>query len=184
MALKDWSVGDTITKRSANNKGIRKGLEADITGIATADKEIGDHFYNETENCPQAIYLVTGTKRINLRNYLVADATEVTVTGDTATEVKNTSFVKSPTDGFAGNRIFIVAELKTDNAGTTASFRVRKNGGGSDELVLTTTSITEEIKTGSFDIEPDPNGRITLEFFMEDGSGDTITNRELEVYGV
>jgi len=184
MALKKWLTGDTITERSANNKSIRKGLESDLTGIATADKEVGDGFYNETENCPQFMYLVAGTKRINLRNHLGADATEVTVTGVTATQVKDTSFIKSPTDGFAGNRIFIVAEIKTSNAGSTASFRVRKNGGGSDELVLTTTSLTFEIKTGSFEIEADSNGRITLEFFMDDGAGDTITNRELEVYGV
>jgi len=184
MSLKKWATGDTITERSANNKGIRKGLESDLTGISTADKEVGDGLYNETENCPQFLYAVTGTKRVNLRNYLAADASEVTHIGVTVTQKKDTSFIKSPIDGFAGNRIFIVAEIKTSNAGTTASFRVRKNSGGSDELILTTTSTSFEIKTGSFDISADANGRITLEFFMDDGSGDTITNRELEVHGV
>ena len=29
MALKKWNTGDTITERSANNKGVRKGLEAE-----------------------------------------------------------------------------------------------------------------------------------------------------------
>jgi len=66
MALKKWDTGDTITERSANNKGVRKGLESDLVGITTADKEVGDVYYNEdTETqCLQSLYAVTGTKRI------------------------------------------------------------------------------------------------------------------------
>jgi len=184
MALKKWQTGDTITERSANNKGVRKGLEADITGISAADKELGDFYFNETEFCHQSLQAVTGTKRTNLRQFLAADANEVTVLGTTPTERKNTSFIKQPVGGFSGNRIFIVAEIKTSNVGTTAHFRVRKNSGGSDELDLTTTSASFVIVKGSFDISADADGRITLEFFMDDGTGDTVTNRELEVYGV
>jgi len=187
MTLKKWALGDTITERSANNKGVRKGLEADLITptIADVDAEIGDLYFNETEFCHQSVQIVSGRKRTSLRTSLGADGTEVTVTGTSPTQRKDISFVKSPANGFSGNRIFIIAEIKTDDAGTTASFRVRKNGGGSDELVLTTTSLTYEIKTGSFDINADSNGRITLEFFMDDGgAGDVISNRELEVYGV
>ena len=184
MALKKWNTGDTITERSANNKGVRKGLESDITGIAAADKEIGDLYFNEAEFCHQSLQVVTGTKRTNLRQFLAADANEVTNIGTTPTQVKDTSFIKQPVGGFSGNRIFIIAELKTSNGGTTAHLRVRKNGGGSDELDLTTTSTTEVVVKGSFDISTDGDGRITLEFFLDDGTGDTVTNRELEVYGV
>ena len=183
MALKAWSTGDTITERSANNKGIRKGTTIDRDAIVDADLEIGDEFYNETEFCLQSLHAKSSNKWESKRQYLAADATEATVTGITPTQVKDTSFIKITSLWFAGNRIFIIAEIKTSDAGTTASFRVRKNGGG-DELVLTTTSTSFEIKTGSFEISADADGRITLEFFMDDGAGDTITNRELEVYGV
>lgn len=184
MTLKKWTTGDTITERSANNKSIRKGTTTDRDAIVAADLEIGDEFYNETEFCLQSLHAKTPDKWESKRQYLAADANEVTVTGVTATQVKDTSFVKEVTLGFTGNRIFIVAEIKTSNVGTTASFRVRKNGGGTDELILTTTSTSFVIVAGSFDIKADADGRITLEFFMDDGAGDTITNRELEVTGV
>jgi len=184
MALKKWLTGDTITERSANNKGVRKGLEADITGIAAVDKEVGDLYYNETEFCHQSLFAVTGTKRTNIRTYLAADATEVTQLGTTPTQKKNTSFIKDPVGGFAGNRIFIVAELKSSDTGDFAHFRVRKNLSGTDTLDLTTNSTTYVIVKGSFDISADAVGRITLEFFLDDGVGDTASNRELEVYGV
>jgi len=186
MALKAWSTGDTITERAANNKGIRKGTTTDRDAIVAADLEVGDHFYNETENCLQLLISKTPDKWINMRLYLAADANEVTVTGVSATQVKDTSFIKSTIDGYAGNRIFIIAEIKTDDGGTTANFRTRLDGGGSDKLLLTTTSLNVfEIVTGSFDISTEgDDARHTLEFFMDDGAGDTITNRELEVWGV
>ena len=184
MAIKKWSTGDTITERSANNKGIRKGTTSEIVAIVDADSEIGDIYFDETENAPKTLYQVSARKYSNIRTHLGADANEVAVVGTTPTEVKNISFIKETIGGFSGNRIFIVIELKSSNAGTTAHFRVRKNGGGSDELDLTTTSLTFVVVKGSFDISADSNGRITLEFFMDDGIGDTVTNRELEVYGV
>lgn len=185
MTLKKWTTGDTITERSANNKSIRKGTTTDRDAIVTADLEIGDHFYNETENCVQVLHNKSPDKWQSLRNYLAADATEVTVLGTTATQKKDTSFAKSTLSGYPGNHLFIIAELKTTNAGSTASFRTRLDGGGSDKLVLTTTSTSFEIVVGSFDIKTETDdARHTLEFFMDDGAGDTITNRELEVWGV
>jgi len=184
MALKKWTSGDTITERSANNKGIRKGLFSDLdTGIPTADREDGDLYYNETNENIEVETDSTNKKRGNIKFLIGADATEVTVTGTTPTEKKNISFIKDVV-GFSGNVITIVAEIKTSNAGTTAHFRVRLDGSGSDSLDLTTVSTSFEIKTGKFDIRTEGVGRHTLEFFMDDGTGDIISNRELEVYGI
>lgn len=184
MTLDKWTTGDTIIETNINKRGIRRGTTVDRDTLGASELVIGDHFFNETENCTQILYAEAPNKWLNLRNFIAADATEVTVTGTTAVQVKDISFIKSPADGFAGNRIFIVAEIKTSNNTSTASFRVRKDLGGSDALVLTTTSTIFEVKTGSFDISADANARKTLEFFMDDGATHTITNREIEVYGV
>jgi len=187
MVLIKWTTGDTITEREANDFGIRKGTEAEIAAIVSADREIGSLLYNSTNENPQVYIDAVNDERGNLKILLGADGTEVTVTGTTATEKKNISFVKD-SNGFSGNIITIVAEIKTDNAGTTASLRVRNDSGGTDRLILTTTSVTFEIKTGIIDIGNGglnlTAGRHTLEFFLDDGAGDTMTNRELEVYGI
>jgi len=185
MALKKWTTGDTITERSANKKSVRKGIEADLVTptIPDVDAEIGDLFFNETEFCHQSVQVVSGRKRTNLRTYIAADSIETSVNSSTPAQVKDVSFVKSPVGGFSGNRIFVVAEVKRTGGGT-GTLRVRKNGGGGDEMTLTTTSATYEIKTGSFDISTDGNGRITLEIFLDESGGGTMFNQELEVYGV
>lgn len=185
MTLDKWTTGDTITETNINKRGLRRGTTTDRDAIAGSELVVGDHFFNETENCDQTLYAESPNKWISDRVLISADGTEVTVTGSTATQRKNTSFIKSTIDGYAGNRIFITAEIKTSNGGTTGNFRVRLNGSGSDSLVLTTTSTSYEIVTGSFSIASQTDDtRHTLEFFMDDGAGDTISNRELEVYGV
>jgi len=188
MALKKWTAGDTITEREANDFSVRKGLESDLAGIGAADREIGSLLYNETNENPQVYIDATNDERGNLKMIIGADSNVVTVTGTTATEVKNLSFVKNA-NGFSGNILTIVVEIKTDDGGTTATLRVRNDGGGTDRLVITTTSVTEEIKTGIIDIGNGglnlTAGRHTLEIFLEDGgAGDTMTLRELEVYGI
>lgn len=181
MALLKWTDGDTITERSANNKGIRKGTEAEIAAIASVDNEIGDVTYNTTTGM---LNVQTGggasDDRANIPFGYEADSNEVTVTGLTATQVKNSSFIIN-TNGLKGNQLTVVAEIKTSNVGTTAHFRVRLDGSGSDSLDLTTTSATYEIKTGTINLTGLSAGRHTIEIFMDDGSGDTITNRELEL---
>ncbi len=188
MTLKKWTTGDTIAEISANNKSIRKGTTTDLDGIPVASREIGDFTYNETNENPQVLIDATNNERGNIKILLGADANEVTVTGTTPTQRKDISFVKD-VSGFSGNIITIVAEIKTDDAGTTATLRVREDGGPTDRLVLTTTSVSYEIKTGFIDIGAGglnlTAGRHTLEFFLEDGgAGDIMTNRELEVYGI
>ncbi len=187
MALVKWTAGDTISERQANDFGIRKGTEAEIAAIVSADREIGSILYNSTTENPQVYIDAVNDERGNLKHLIGADGTEVTVTGTTAVEKKNISFVKD-SNGFSGNIITIVVEIKTDNGATTASLRVREDGGGTDRLVLTTTSTSFEIKTGIIDIGTGglnlSAGRHTLEFFLDDGAGDLVTNRELEVYGI
>jgi len=190
MALTKWTSGDTITEREANDFGVRKGLEADLaSGIAAADREDGSLLYNQTFQNPQVYIDATNNERGNLKMLLGADSQEVTVVGTTPVEKKNISFVKD-LNGFSGNILTIVVEIKTTNGATTASVRVREDGGGTDRLILTTTSTSFEIKTGIIDIGAVGGspalavGRHTLEFFLDDGSGDTITLRELEVYGI
>ena len=184
MALLKWTTGDTITERSANNKGVRKGTEAEIAAIVLADREDGDYFYNSTTGFGQIQTGATADERGNITSApMGADSNEVTVVGTTATQRKAFSFVKN-TAAFKGNQLTIVVELKTSNVGTTAHFRVRKDGGGSDDLDLTTTSVTFVILTGTIDITALADGRHTLEFYMDDGVGDTVTNRELEIWGI
>src|SRR3990172_5539000 len=126
MTLKKWSPGDTITARSANNKGVRKGITTELDAIATADREIGDHYYDETYKNPQVIIDATNNKRGNLKMILGADSNEVSVTGTTPTQRKDISYVKD-LNGFSGNIITIIAELKTsDGTGAAANFRVIK----------------------------------------------------------
>lgn len=184
MTLKKWTTGDTITATSANNKGNRKGTTSDLDAIVVGDREIGDLTFNETYRNAQFTIDATNNKRGNVKMLLGADSNEVTVVGVTPTQRKDISYVKD-LNGFSGNVITIVAELKTSDAtGPVANFRVRKDLSGSDSLLLTTNSATYEIKTGQIDITADAAGRHTLEFFMDDDTGDTITNRELEVYGI
>jgi len=187
MTLKKWTTGDTIAEISANNKGIRKGTTTDLNGIPAGSREIGDATYNETVENPQVLIDATNNERGNIKILLGADATEVTVTGTTPTQRKSIPFVKN-INGFSGNIITIVAEIKTSSGGTTASLRVREDGGATDRLILTTTSVTFEIKSGIIDIGAGglnlTAGRHTLEFFLDDGASDTMTNRELEVYGI
>jgi len=112
---------------------------------------------------------------------LAADSTEVTVTGTTATQVKDVDFIKN-SNTLDVQTITIAVRIKTDNAGTTGTVRVRHDGGGTDDLTLTTTSTSYEVKTGTIDASGFSSDRHTLEFFMDDGSGDTISMDMTEVW--
>lgn len=183
MALLKWTDGDTITERSANNKGVRKGTEAEIAAIVLVDREDGDIFYNSTSGFPQVQTDATNDKRGNISILLGADSTLTTVTGTTPTQVKDLDYIKD-TAGFKGNQLTIVARIKTDNVGTTAHFRVRTDSAGTDDLDLTTTSGTFEVVTGTIDITGKADGYRTIEFFLDDGAGDTVSLETLEVYGI
>lgn len=184
MALNKWTAGDTISERAANNRGIRKGTEAEIAGIVSADNELGDVLYNSTEGFLQ---IQTGggatDKRGNINTLIGADSTEVTVVGTTPVKVKDIDYIKDAV-GFKGNQLTIVARIKTSNAGSTAHLRVRTDLGGSDDLDLTTTSTSFVIVKGTIDITGKADGYRTIEFFADDGAGDTITFDILEVYGI
>lgn len=185
MVLNKWSTGDTITEIAANNRGIRKGTEAEIAGIPSASNEEGDVTYNSTQGFLQ---VQTGgaaiDKRGNIAILLGADSTEVTNIGTTLVQVKDIDYIKCA-EGFRGNTLTIVAMIKTDNAGTTAHLVVEKDGGPTDELDLTTTSLTYEKVTGTIDISGDSSDVVhTLEFFLSDGVGDTCSLKQLEVYGI
>jgi len=183
MALKKWTDGDVITARSANNKGIRKGTTAEVAAIAVADFEVGDVFYNESQYCLQSLYAKSANKYSNNKILLGADSTVTTITGNTATQVKDIDFVKDAI-GFSGNRIFVVARFKNSNNASSGYVRIRKNGGGADALALSTTSTNFTILTGSFDISADADGYITLEVFCDSGVGHTVTLQAIEFYGV
>ncbi len=179
--LKKWTTGDTITERAANNKGIRKGTTADRDGIGSADLEPGDHFYNE--DLEQLQILISEGPNVwkSLPKALIfADETEVTVVGTTATKVKEGGFIKSNTT-IEGTQLSIAVWIKVDSG--TGTIRVRTDGGGSDDLVLTTTSASSELKTGVIDITLDSNEtRHTVEFYMDALVGDTVTMELTEVY--
>ena len=185
MALLKWTSGDTITARSANNKGIRKGTECEIGCIASADNEAGDILYNTCSGFHQT---QAGGGACDFRGNLttgplVADCSQVTVCGNTPTEVKNFSYIKDPC-GFNGNQLTIVATLKTDNAGSCAHMRIRTCGSCCDDLDLTTTSVTCVVVTGIIDITGKSDGIRTLEVFLDDGPCDIVTQTLFEVYGI
>ena len=185
MALKKWTTGDTITERSANNKGVRKGLTSDLDGIGGADKELGDHFYNETEDVGQQLSNISPEIRSNSLALLGADSNEVTVTGTTPTERKVMDVIIDKIS-FAGNQIKVLVRMKTDNAGTTANVRVRWDDdavGPPAELVLSTTSLTFVIVKGSLPVPSEADGRHTINFYMDDGSSDVVTMDMTEVWG-
>ncbi len=183
MALLKWAPLDVITARSANNKSIRKGTEAEIAAIDTADAEDGDHLYNTTNGffgVPQVQLKASTDKRSNLHSLIGADATEVSITSATPTQVKDIGFIKD-TDGFSCNQINILARIKQTGGGTTTlTMRV---DGGSIEITLTETSSSYVVNTGQYDGNALAAGFHTLEFFLSN-STNTGDLELLEVWGL
>lgn len=114
------------------------------------------------------------------KQVLAADATEESVTGTTITQVKDMSFIKGVVDYAL---LTIEIELKTDNITNPAHCRVRHDGLGTDDLDLTTSSTSFVILSGTIDTSSFTTGRHTVEFFLDDGAGETATLRETWVYG-
>jgi len=186
MALNKWTTGDTITERAANNRGIRKGTTSEINGVIVADREDGDRYYDDSIESPQVETDGTNSKRGNLLQSLGNDSNEVTVLGTTPTEVKTMALVKDPL-GWRGNLLKVIAEIKTDNMGTNGNCRIRWDDdavGPPAELILVTTSTTYEIQTGTIAVRTEADGRHTINVYMDDGSGDTVSNREIEFWGI
>lgn len=117
---------------------------------------------------------------IDLANVLAADATEESVLGTTPTQVKDMSFIIGVINYV---QLSIEIELKTDNVTNPAHCRVRHDGLGTDDLDLTTSSTSFVILSGTIDTSAFGAGRHTVEFYLDDGSGETATLRETWVYG-
>lgn len=182
MALLAWDTGDLITARKANNRGVRKGNESEVAAIALADRENGDIVYNSTVKCHQIQLDAANDKRGNLLTLLGADSTIVTGVTTSPVQVKDFDFVKCA-EGFRGNTITIVAMLKC--SANTAHLRVRKNGSGSDDLDLSTTSTSYSKVTGTIDISALAlDAAHTLEFYLENTTSGTATMQQLEIYGL
>jgi len=115
-----------------------------------------------------------------LANVLAADATEESITGTTPTQVKDMSFIIGVVNYAT---LTIEIELKTDNVTSPAHCRVRHDGLGSDDLDLSTSSTSYVILDGVIDTSAFGAGRHTIEFYLDDGSGETATMRETWVYG-
>lgn len=111
---------------------------------------------------------------------LAADATEESVLGNTPIQVKDMSFIKGV---FNTKQLTMEIELKTDDVTNPAICRVRHDGLGGDDLVLQTSSLTYVILSGTINVSLFATGRHTIEFLLEDGSGETATIRETWVYG-
>jgi len=185
MTLKKAQTGDTITERFFNNKAVRKGLTSDISVIANADLELGDHFFDEDEECGQVLILKSPNKWSNTRSFIGADSNEVSQINTTPVQVKDIDWIKEPVGGFSGNKIFIVARLRNSNSGNNATLIVEKDGGPTDELTLTTSSTSYVTVKGTIDVSADGNGLRTLEFFLNSGAApDTAFLKQLEIWGV
>ena len=182
MTLDSWSTGDVITEASANKRGIRRGTTSDrnaLTGLT-----VGDHFYNEDEECTQSIVQLSPAIWMNIgRNLLGADSNEVAITGTSGTQIKDIDVIKH-TSTWAGFLIIIVGRLKTSNTSYTSSLRVRIDGAGSDSLVLTSTSASYEIVKGTIDASSLSAGRHTLEFFLESNNSSGVATMDMtEIWG-
>jgi len=183
MALLKWTDGDTITERSANNKGIRKGTEAEIAGISAVDNEVGDITYNSTVGFLQVQIGGGATDtRGNLNVLIGADSTIVTGTTTSPVQVKDIDFIKSA-EGYTGNTITIVAMLKA--SANTAHLRVGHDLTGSGDLDLSTASTSYVKVTGTIDATGWSNNAVhTIEFFLENTTSGTATMQQLEVWGI
>ena len=111
---------------------------------------------------------------------LAADATEESNTGTTPLQVKDMSFIKGV---FNPSTLTVEIELKTDNVTSPAHCRVRHDGLGGDDLDLQTSSLTYAVLSGTIDVSAFTLGRHTIEFLIDDGSGETVTIRETWVFG-
>ena len=181
MTLDSWSTGDVITEANANKRGIRRGTTSDrnaLTGLT-----VGDHFYNVDEECTQSIVQLSPAIWMNIgRNLLGADSNEVAITGTSGTQIKDIDVIKHEST-WAGFLIVIVARIKS-SASDTTSLRCRLNGGGSDSLVLTSTSTSYEIKKGIIDASGLAAGRHTIELFLDGSDGSAVATMDMtEVWG-
>ena len=183
MTLDKWTTGDTITALNINKRSVRRGTTSDRNALTASDITVGDHFFNEDEECAQVLVDTSPVIWMNVGRILLgADSNEVAVTGNTATQVKDIDVIKH-TSTWAGFLIVIVVRMKT-SASKTASLRCRLNGAGSDSLVLTSTSATYEIKKGIIDASGLAAGRHTIELFLDGSDGSAVATMDMtEVWG-
>lgn len=128
----------------------------------------------------QGLSIVDLGELVDLANVLAADATEESVTGTIATQVKDMSFIIGVINYV---QLTIEIELKTDDITSPAHCRVRHDGLGTDDLDLTTSSTSFVVLSGTIDTSAFTTGRHTVEFYLDDGAGETATIRETWVYG-
>lgn len=115
---------------------------------------------------------------IALRSLLGADSNTVTVTGTTATQVKDIDFIKN-TSTLSVATLTIAARIKSSNASYTTTVRVRADGAGTDSLTLTTTSTSLTVVTGTIDASGYSAGRHTLEFFMDSSNASGVATMDM-----
>lgn len=182
MTLDSWSTGDVITEANANKRGIRRGTTSDRNALSSL--AVGDHFFNEDEECTQVLVQASPAIWMNTgRNLLGADSNEVAITGTSGTQVKDVDLIKDVST-WAGFLIVITARLKSSNGSYTSSLRVRVDGGGSDSLVLTTTSTSYAIVKGTINAASLSAGRHTLEFFLDSSNGSGVATMDMtEIWG-
>ena len=183
MTLDKWTTGDTITDLNINKRSIRRGNTSDRDALTGTEVTVGDHFFNEDEECTQVLVDSSPVIWMNVGRILLgADSNEVAVTGNTATQVKDIDVIKHAST-WAGFLIVIVVRMKS-SASDTASLRCRLNGAGGDSLVLTSTSTSYEIKKGIIDASGLAAGRHTIELFLDGSDGTAVATMDMtEVWG-
>tara|TARA_Y100001938_G_scaffold128710_1_gene182765 strand:+ start:21603 stop:22151 length:549 start_codon:yes stop_codon:yes gene_type:complete len=181
MTLDKWTTGDVITEGNINKRGIRRGTTSDRGSATTV---VGDHYFNEDEDCTQVKVSASPEVWMNAGRVLLgADSNETAVTGTTATQVKDIDVIKH-TSTWAGYLVLIVARIKSSNGSHAASLRVRLNGAGSDSLVLTSSSTSYAVVKGTIDVSSLAAGRHTIELFLDSAnSSSTATMDMTEIWG-
>lgn len=184
-----WSTDDVIEEEPINKRSIRKGSSSELTSSGIGTLHDGDVLYNETERCPTTVYHANNTTRSqtkfsNIKTLLNADSDIVQNTGTTAIGYKEFSILKTTT-GFSGNKLYFVANLFANIAGTTTMDVVVVGSPTLNQDVITTSTDSTNLEEFQIDISELTNGKYTIELYIKHStSTGVVTLEDVEVWGV
>lgn len=168
-------AGDKITGQLAS-ENLEDGavVEAKIAALAISTGKLKDN----------VITLAKADAAMKKHSFL-SDNTEVSVTGVTATAVKEYRHIKATdtTKGFAPQEFSIQAEMKTSDAAKQGTMEVYVDAEGTPRMTINTTSESYELLSATADISDLTTGKheVFIKLKNADAAGTTY-NRLLEVF--
>jgi len=107
----------------------------------------------------------------------IGDESTVSIVGTTETEIKAFKLPKGTTQKFKPKKMRVFATLKTDNVASAAELTIYLDAEGTSRLTLTSTSLTEELVSGEFDLSDLTDGRHDVSIRLRSlGAADQATN--------